>query len=164
MTSLRDLSKEMIEVRDLAMDPDIPPEALRDTLDGIEGMFNEKAVRVVDVINNSDSDVAAIDAEIARLQARKKVIQNAQSSLKEYLRDNMEATGINKIECPFFVITLAKGRDIAVVDNEDALPDDYVRVMTTVAPDKVAILKALKEGEDIPGAHLEKSRSSVRIK
>jgi hypothetical protein len=154
----------MVEVRDLAMDPDIPAEALKDTLDGIEGMFNDKAVRVVDVINNGDSDIAAIDGEIARLQARKKVIQNAKESLKEYLRMNMEATGISKIESPLFVITLAKGRDIAVIDNEEAIPDDYVRVKTTIAPDKASILKALKEGEDVPGAHIEKSKSSVRIK
>lgn len=164
MTSLRDLSKEMSEVRELALNPDIPTEALADTLNGIEGMFNDKAVSVVHVIHNGDSDVAEIDREIERLQARKKVIQNGQKSLKEYLRTNMEASGIKKIECPLFVITLAQGRDIAVIDNEDSIPDEYVRVKTTVAPDKAEILKALKEGEDVPGAHIEKSISSIRIK
>jgi Siphovirus Gp157 len=37
-------------------------------------------------------------------------------------------------------------------------------VKTTIAPDKVAILAALKEGRDIPGAHIGKSQASVRIK
>jgi hypothetical protein len=164
MTSLRDISQEFMEVMDLASDADIPAQALKDTLDGIEGMFNDKAIRIVHVIANSDSDIAAIDEEIKRLSARKKSISNGKERLKDYLRDNMEATGINKIPCPLFTITLAKGRDIAVVDDIDKLDCDLLRVKTTIDPDKVEILKRLKEGEDVPGAHLEKSKSSVRIK
>jgi len=164
MPTLREISSEMLEVLDLASNSDIPDQALRDTLDGIEGIFNEKAIRVVHVIANSDSDVSAIDAEIARLKDRKKHIQNAQTRLKDYLRFNMEATDITKIESPLFTITLAKGRDIAVIDNADDLPDEFVRVKTTIDPDKVSILKHLKEGGAVPGAHLEKSKSSVRIK
>lgn len=164
MTTLRELSKELIEVQELALDPEVPEQALMDTLDGIEGMFNDKAINIVHVITNSSSDIAAIDSEISRLTERKKHVQNAQTRLKEYLRINMEATGISKISSSLFTITLAKGRDVAIVDDQSALPDDYVRVKTTIAPDKVAILNALKEGVDVPGAHMEKSQSSVRIK
>ena len=59
-----------------------------------------------------------------------------------------------------------KGRyvDVGVVDDESALPDDYVRVKTTISPDNVAILSALKEGVEVPGAHMAKTASSVRIK
>jgi len=164
MPTLRELSKELAEVRDLALDPDVPEEAIRDTLEGLEGIFQDKAVSVVHVLTNGDSDIAALDAEIARLTDRKKHIQNAQSRLKDYLRDNMEATGTTKITSPLFTITLAEGRDMAIVDDESALPDDYVRVKTTISPDKAAILSALKEGVDVPGAHLAKTTSSVRIK
>jgi hypothetical protein len=164
MTSLRELTSELLEVRDLALDPDIPAEAIRDTLDGMAGLFNDKAIKIVHVITNGGSDVAALDAEIARLAERKKIIQNAQARLKDYLRFNMEATGTTKITSPLFTITLAKGRDIAVIDSEKDLPDDYVNVKTTVTPAKAIILKALKEGVDVPGAHIEKSKTSVRIK
>lgn len=164
MTSLRDLSKEMMEVRDLATNTDLPPEAMIDTLDGIEGMFNDKALKVVQVLNNGDSDVAALKAEAQRLLDRAKVISNGQDRLKEYLRMNMEATEIKKIESPFFTITLTQGRDMAVIDDEKSVPDEYVNVKTVVAPDKRAILAALKKGVDIDGAHIEKSKSSIRIK
>ena len=102
MPTLRELSKELAEVRDLALDPDVPEEAIRDTLEGLEGIFQDKAVSVVHVLTNGDSDIAALDAEIARLTDRKKHIQNAQSRLKDYLRDNMEATGTTKITSPLF--------------------------------------------------------------
>lgn len=164
MSTLRELSKELVEVRDLALDPDVPAEAIKDTLDGMEGMFNDKAVSVVHVLLNADADIAALDSELTRLSTRKKHIQNAQDRLKEYLRLNMEAAGITKITSPLFTITLAAGRDVACVSDESVLPDEYVRVKTTIAPDKIAILAALKSGSDIPGAHIEKSKTSVRIK
>jgi len=163
MSTLRELSQELIEVQRLATDPDLPANALQDTLDGMGGMFNEKAVSVVHVITNSGSDIAEIDAEIKRLTDRKKSIKNAQDRLREYLRFNMDATGTTSIKSPLFSITLAKGRDIVVIDNADSLPDEFVNVKTTVTPDKAAILKALKEGP-LPGAHFEKSLSSIRIK
>lgn len=164
MSTLRELSHELQEVQSLALDPDVPEEALRDTLDGIEGMFNEKAVRIVHVIANSDTDVDAIGAEIKRLSERKRSIELAQDRLREYLRFNMEATGISKISSPLFTITLAAGRDMVEIYDEAALPDEFVRVKTVVSPEKAEILKALKSGIDVPGATITKSKSSIRIK
>ncbi len=164
MSTLRELSHELQEVQSLALDPDVPEEALRDTLDGIEGMFNEKAVRIVHVIANSGTDVDAISAEIKRLSERKRSIELAQDRLREYLRFNMEAAGISKISSPLFTITLAAGRDIVEIYDEAALPDEFVRVKTVVSPEKADILKALKSGIDVPGATITKSKSSVRIK
>ena len=164
MSSLRELSAELMQVQALALDPEIPAEALQDTLDSMEGIFNEKAVSVVHVITNSGSDIAEIDAEIKRLQDRKKITKNAQDRLKEYLRFIMEATGTTKITSPLFSITLAKGREIAVIDSEADLPEDYTNTKTVVSPVKADILKALKDGYSVPGAHIERGQSSVRIK
>lgn len=75
----------------------------------------------------------------------------------------MEASGISKIECPYFSITLAAGRDIAVIDDPEILPDDLVDVEMSIKPKRADILKALKIG-DVTGAHIEKSKTSIRIK
>lgn len=138
--------------------------AVRDTIGMIEAEFNDKALAVSRIILNFDTDVAAIDAEIARLQERKRLITNRQSSIKDYLRENMEAAEISKISCPLFTITLAKGREVAVIDDENALPDELMRVKTEINPDKNAIAAKLKAGEEVPGAHLERGQSSIRIK
>lgn len=137
-----------------------------DTIELIEGEFEKKAAGVVLVTRNIETPIAAIDAEIERLQKMKKSIQGRAEWLTNYLRDNMEASGITKIECasPPFTITLVKGREVAVIDAESDLPDDYMRVSTSVAPDKIAIAKALKEGVEVPGAHLGLGKSSIRIK
>ena len=161
MTTLREISGRYLEVANLAEDPEVPDEAVKDTLDAIEGELQLKAENIAYVLGNQDGDIAAVDMEIKRLQDRKRVMQNAQSRLKEYLKFNMEATGITKISCPLFTITLAKGRDSVVVDDENALPGEYI--VTTIRPDKRALLQALKEGP-VDGAHLEKSGPSLRIK
>ena len=126
-----------------------------------KGVFNVKAVNVVYVINNMDSDVSEIDEEIKRLQDRKKVIKNGEDRLRDYLKFNMEASGISKITCPLFTITLARGRDVVVIDDESLIPPEHI--VTTTRPDKSGLLKALKEGP-VEGAHIEKSQPSLRIK
>ena len=138
--------------------------AIRDTMQGIEAEFNEKAIAVSHVILNFSADIAALDLEIDRLQERKRLIANREKSIKEYLRENMEAAEITKISCPLFSITLSKGRESVVVDSQDLIPDDLMRVKTELAPDKTAIAKLLKAGTEVPGAHLECGQSSIQIK
>jgi len=138
--------------------------AVRDTMQAIEAEFNDKALMVSRVALNIEADLAGLDSEIERLQERKRVIVNRKESLTEYLRENMEAASISKISCPLFTVTLSKGREVVVVDDEAALPDDLMRVRTEIAPNKPAIAAKLKAGEAVPGSHLERGKSSIRIK
>jgi len=163
MTKLYEISEQFKELQALADDESMA-EAVADTLEGIQGEFNDKAKAISSMVLNMDGDIEPIDSAIARLQARKKTIQNKQASLKNYLRENMTRCDIKKIACPLFTVTLVQGRELAFIDNEEALPDDYLSVKTTISPDKTAITKALKEGAEIPGAHLERAKSSIRIK
>ena len=161
---LYEISEQHKELSLLAEQDEIPLDALADTFEALEGQFSAKAVSVVHIINNMDSTVEAISVEIKRLTERKKSIVKKQESIREYLRGNMEKSEITKIDCPLFNITLAKGRDICVIDDVESIPPAYISVKVATNPDKAGILKALKAGEAISGAHLEKSQSSLRIK
>ena len=138
--------------------------ALRDTMEGIEGEFQEKGKAIAMITLNIDGDLEAIQSQIDRLTERKRIINNRKESLKEYLRTNMDAAGITKITHPLFTITCGKGKPIVVIDDEKAIPDDFVNVKVTSAPDKAAIAKALKDGQEVPGAHSEIGKSSISIK
>jgi len=77
----------------------------------------------------------------------------------------MIALDITNIKCPLFSITLAKGRDIVSVYDEDAIDSEYLTVKTSITPDKRAIMQALKGDPDsVEGATLIKSEPSLRIK
>lgn len=161
MTQLYALTEQY---RELASIDDMDDAAVSDTLEGIKGEFEEKANAIAMLTNGLDATVTAIDNEIARLTAMKKAVKNRDASIRDYLKTNMQATGITNIKCELFSITLAKGRDMAVVTDENLLPDEYTKVKTSITPDKALILKDLKSGVEIPGASLTKSDESLRIK
>lgn len=165
MSTLYTITEQFKELAALAetADEDLAV-ALRDTMEGIEGEFQEKGKAIAMITLNIDGDLEAIQSQIDRLTERKRIITNRKESLKEYLRSNMDAAGITKISHPLFTITCGKGKPIVVIDDEKAIPDDFVNVKVTSAPDKAAIAKALKDGQEVPGAHSEIGKSSISIK
>ena len=84
--------------------------------------------------------------------------------MREYLRTNMESCGISKITCPLFSITLGKPSKMVLITDEDKIPPDYLNIKTSVSPMKAEILKALKNGESVPGAEMGESKSRLIIK
>lgn len=146
------------------LESDMQAEDLAECLDSIEDAIDEKAGNIVKLVSTLNSDVEGIDKEIKRLQGMKKSITNNQDRLKEYLRYNMELTGINKIKHSLFSITLGKPTVTAEIVDIDFLPDNYVSTDIVMKADKKAILKALKDGEDIPGAVLSTGKSRLLIK
>lgn len=164
---LYEMTGRLLALADLLDDPEVPDEAVRDTIEAIEGEIEIKAEGILKFVANIDSDVKAVDTEIRRLQARKKILQNRQGRLREYLRHNMEVAGISRIECSLFLISLAKGRAIAQVNDAEAIPAKYKSTRTEVLIDKASLLRDLKNLEDdqeIPGASLGTSKPSLRIK
>lgn len=146
------------------LESDMQGDELTECLDSIQDSFDDKANNIVKLVSSLSVDVDGIDKELKRLQAMKKSITNNQDRLKEYLRSNMEATGINKIKHSLFSITLGKPTVIAEIVDIDFLPDNFVSTDVVMKADKKAILKALKDGEDIPGAVLSTGKSRLLIK
>lgn len=145
------------------LESDLDEEQLRDCLESIEGAIEDKASNIVKVVSCLNSDVSIIENEIARLQARKKAITNNQERLKEYLRYNMEKTGITKINHPLFNITLGKAsRKVSILDV-NLLLDDFIDIKTEIKPNLNKIKAALKEG-DVSGAMMVDGLSRLLIK
>lgn len=130
-------------------------------LDEVKEEFDNKAVQVVYAIKNTEHQIDAIDVEIKRLQAMKKVRQNRIEQVKDYLKYNMARTGMTKIACPLFTISYAERSQSAVEIDEDLflannLNEDLVSVK--ISPNKTAIKEALKRGEEVAGARLVNSQ------
>lgn len=136
-------------------------EAVAETLGLIEADFAEKAEAVMAVAKSSVQHVPAIDAEIKRLQAMKKSALAKEEWLRNYLRENMEATGITKIECPLFKVTLGKPSKVVKVIDESILPEEAIKITRSV--DKTALKKLLEAGE-VEGAELVDGKSRLLIK
>jgi len=161
---LYEITAQHKELLALADESEDMAESVKDTMDMLEGNFNDKAISLIYVHENMTGDVEAIKSQIERLTARKKAIENQQARMKEYLRTNMEASGIKKITCPIFTITLKNGRDIVSIDDESKIHSDYLNIETTMVPMKREILTALKNHFLVEGASIVKSKSSISIK
>jgi len=145
------------------LESDLDEEQLKDCLESIEGAIEDKASNIVKVVSCLNSDVSIIENEIARLQARKKAITNNQERLKEYLRYNMEKTGITKINHPLFNITLGKASKKVSILDVNLLPDDFIDIKTEIKPNLNKIKAALKDG-DVSGAVMIDGLSRLLIK
>lgn len=140
----------------LAEEADVDPQAFADTLEGLVGEFEAKAEAVAMVIGNLEADAETISAAAKAMQARAKRLNDRAAGIKAYLKVHMQATGIAKISCPYFVITLRRNPPRVDIGDERAIPDEF-RVWPEPPPptiDRKALLDALKRGRDVPGARI----------
>lgn len=107
------------------------------------------------------ADVEAIKAEEARLAARRKAIENRSARVKALLLPAVEALG-GKVKGVRFTASIRNVEAIDVIDLAE-IPAEFKREKITIDPDKIAIKRAIKAGEEIPGAILV-SRPSVSIR
>lgn len=157
-----ELTGEYITLLELAEDPSINPDTLRDTLEAVGGEIEEKADGYAKVIAQMKSDTEGLKAEIARLTAKKAVLENNIQRIKDALQAAMEATGKTKFKTALFGFGIQKNPPSAVLDDEKMIPAWYL-IPQDPKIDRAAILKDLKAGKEVPGAHMEQGES-LRIR
>lgn len=160
MTALYLLTQEFRATAEKLADADLPDEVIADTLEALQFPLEEKCKKVAMVIRNMEADAKAIYDAAETMLARAKAAEKRAKYLKIYLQNAMEATGISKIECPWFVISLRKNPESVVIDAESQIPEDYMReIPATYSPDKALIKKAIQDGFHVPGCHLTRTQS-----
>ena len=124
--------------------------------------WNDKAIAVACVYRALDEDSARVGREIERLTAIKKRLERERDRVKEGLANACNALGVEKVQGMYANISF-RSSEQTVIDNEEAIPDEYMTVKTTYTPNKTAIKEAIKAGKDVPGAHVERKKN-IQIK
>lgn len=127
--------------------------AILDTLDSLDGALEVKLENYGKMYKNAMSEYEALKAEKQRLEKRMKTAQNLALKLKNSVKTYLETNGKTKYTAGLFKYTVRKNPPSVVVDDIKALPSKYVSVV--YKPLNSDIKKALADGEDIQGAHLE---------
>jgi hypothetical protein len=146
---------------------------IEETLDEIDATFRDKAVAVAAYARNLQVAAGNIREAMQPMARRCKALENGAASLLEYLRRNMEVTGITRVDDPQLPLALRKNPPAVQVTDDATLPDDVVTVTVTmdraswilgVGPcagtvvdinvDKAAVKARIQAGEQIEGAHL----------
>jgi hypothetical protein len=163
---LYELIGQFRELKLLADEPEVDPQTLADTLEGLSGDIEAKSEAVAMVIGNIEADADAIDEAAKQMAARAKRLRHRVESLKTYLLINMQACGFTKISCKWFTISLRKNPPRIDVFDAEAIPEKF-RVWPEPPPpaiDRRALLDALKAGENIPGAQIaQDERVEIRV-
>lgn len=161
MLSLYEMTKDWENVFEMLLDPEIPEEAIFDTIEMIEADMDVKADGYAKIIKSMDGDAAQIDAEIKRLQDRKASITNRQKMMKQRLTDNMKATGRTKFKTALFSFNIQKNGGAQPVELLDEVPAAWLKPGT---PDIAKIRDYLAKGNTLPFAALGDRGESLRIR
>jgi hypothetical protein len=162
MTALYDLAGAYKQLADRLATMDLDAETVADTIEssGLTDEISTKAQGVLLVAKSAEQYLPAIEAEIARLTALKKRHEHIAGRLRDYLKQNMEAAGIERIDCPLFAVSLRKNPAALEVFDEKQVPANYWH---TPEPSisKSAVAAELKAGREVAGCRLVQSTRLV---
>lgn len=156
---LYELTAQYKEAEDSLEASGFDSETVADTLEGMSGDFEDKAIAIAQMIQNQRADAAKIKEAIAGMSARAKRLEVSAEWLSSYLLANMLAIGERKISSPYFVVSAKKNPPSVIVDDEESIPTQYLTYpeIPKPTPNKVAIKAAIAAGEVVKGVHLEQS-------
>lgn len=164
--NLYEITGQFKELLDMAETENIDQEMINDTLESVAFEFEEKADAYAKVMKALEGNVNALDAEIDRLEQKKKTIKNNISSMKYSLERAMTETGKKKFKTTLFSFGMQKNPASVVIDDEGSIPESFL-IAQKPKVDKTGIKNYLKELEEINGnchwAHLHQTES-LRIR
>ncbi|BDM64577.1 hypothetical protein NFHSH190041_20290 [Shewanella sp. NFH-SH190041] len=161
MTALYQISNDILSLLD---EKGIPAEAMADTLEMLDMEFSDKAEQLIRYVKNLRADEAAFKAESEALSARAAKAKKTAESVSKYLGMELTKLGKKSFKAGVHEVSMRKGTTVVNITDESRLDDDFITIKTTIAPDKKAILKALKAGDVVFGAELKQNPDSVIIK
>ena len=106
----------------LAEMEDLPPEAIADTLEGLAGSFADKAVAVAAYLRTLEAEAKAIADARTAMERRETALTRHALRLRDYLKGEMERTGLLRFDHPFLALRVQANPPAVVVEDEGMLP------------------------------------------
>ena len=157
--NLYELSADLMSLNDIEDVEDV--EVIREI---IEQQIQTKSTGIIAVIRNLESNIAAIDTEIKRLQELKRLKQNNITRLKEYTKECMNIQGIKKLETSLGNISIRETPASVKILDETKIPLEYLNVKQVTSIDKKTLLDDLKDGLILEGIAELSQGTSLTIK
>lgn len=152
---LTDNYQKLLEMADEA-----DAQAFEDTLEALQDEINHKAENLAKVIRTYEAEAKALEEEKKRLESRISARKNKVQRLKDYLKDNLEKSGMQKAKGKTFTVWVQDSEKVHVSD-ESAIPEQYFVMKRQLS--KTAIKEAIENGQQVAGAEIVKNKS-IRIR
>lgn len=127
-------------------------------------LVHEKADRYCYVISKQRADAAYLRQEAQRLIGLAEARDKTADRITDWMLHGLSALhpGQTRFSLPRHEVT-SRANAVVVIDDEDLLPEGCLSTPTPPKPkpkpDKPTIKRLIKAGIDVPGAHLEPTRS-----
>lgn len=134
----------------------IPEDAIADTLEAVQGEFDEKVDNIACLIKNLKTEAEGIKAEEQALAERRRIKENRIKSLTEYLSEALISAGKRNLETARNALSFRRSYTLEI-DDENAfkiMHRDLCTVITTVNIPKKEITDRIKSGFEVSGAEL----------
>ena len=169
MSSLYEVTGNILTLQELLENPLDDEDVLKDTLEAVQGEYEFKLESYCKVIKNLEADIVGIKAEVDRLSGKRKVLENNIDRLKKAMFESMKATNTPKVKGQLFTVAIQKNGGVIPInyDKNDKnitanLPDHLVNIVKT--PNLEAIRELLEAGKVVDGFTLGERGESLRIK
>lgn len=128
------------------------------------GNVSEIVHRLLRAALNCMDMAEAADRRVDELTARRDRYKARNESLRTTALQLMETLGEKRFVFPDVTATIRAGRVGVKIIDLTAIPTEYKRTTTEVAPDKAKLLADLNEGVVIDGAELSNGAASITIR
>ena len=160
--TLYDLTADYLELQEM-MEDDISDDALLDSMESIEGLYEDKIDGYAAVIRTLEAEATAYKDEADRMASKAKVIRNNIARMKKAMYESMLQTGIRKVKGKRFTVSVQKNGGKAPYyltwNNASTLPDE----LTEKKPNLEALRKLAETGDTTYG-YIGERGESLRIK
>ena len=133
MAKLYEIKNELNELLLMADEQGLSIDDIKDTMDGIEFEFEEKADSTAKMIKTLIADADSVKAEKDRLAKRETALRNSANNLKKFLETMMLEVKKKKFKTTLFSFNIQKNPKTVEVEVEELLPKKYL----IKQPDKV---------------------------
>ena len=132
-------------------------------MESLEGEFKLKSTNVAKYIRNLEHTLEGIKEVESKMHQKRASLEKKIGHMREYLRHNLEKSGVKKIDSPEISIAIQKNPYKVVITNEKEIPAEFVDSKATETINKEKLKEALKSGIEIPGCELvQENRLTIK--
>lgn len=163
--SLYNITNKFVDLMNKAEEGELTKEEYNQIGEELALELQNKSTSIVGYIENENALIGEIDYQIKRLQEMKKRKQNSLDNFKNYVKENMEKLGLQKVETGIGTLSIAKSPISVEIVDEDKIPNKFKKIIQETKVDKTAIKDYFKEtGEVIDGVNILTENTNLRIK
>ena len=163
--TLYNITNKFAELMDKAENGELTEEEYNKLGEELALELQNKSSNIIGYVRNSELLIEAMKAEEKRISDMRKAGEIKIEKFKQYVKDNMERLGLDKIPTELGTLSIAKNPMSVEIEDETAVPEKFKTIVQTVKVDKTAIKNHFKEtGEVVAGVQIVDDKTSLRIK